>query len=200
MKLKWDSSTEVIKTAKVITIERKLWYHTLFKVIYPYPKSTNNTTVYFWYKWNLINLTESWYTFCSMCPWFSSALFCCCCNIPVSRVICFAQTLQGNSCGTGKTQCWWINPGPTFIKPDQLDPWIKDQIKITLLSAITSLQLPNFVWCERDKPSHLTQNFVTVVAKLGAAEHFLVDPWSTDQTDLVWLKWDLMDMGTLHLY
>ena len=26
--------------------------------------------------------------------------------------------------------------GPTFIKPDQLDPWIKDQIKITLLPTI----------------------------------------------------------------
>ena len=25
-------------------------------------------------------------------------------------------------------------PGPTFIKPGQLDPWIKDQIKIILLS------------------------------------------------------------------
>ena len=46
----------------------------------------------------------------------------------------------------------FASPGPTFIKPDQRDPWIKDQIKITLL----------------------------------AAEHFLVDPWSTDQADLVW--------------
>ena len=36
-------------------------------------------------------------------------------------------------------------PGPTFIKPDQLDPWIKDQMKITLLSTISPLQLPNFV-------------------------------------------------------
>ena len=37
-----------------------------------------------------------------------------------------------------------------------------------------------------DKPSHMTQNFVTVGAKLWTAEHFLVDPWSTDQADLVW--------------
>ena len=45
----------------------------------------------------------------------------------------------------------FASPGPTFIKPDQLDPWIKDQIKITLLAAISSLQLPIFVLCGRDK-------------------------------------------------
>ena len=82
-------------------------------------------------------------------------------------------------------QCvsWWS--GPTFIKPDQLDSWIKDQIKITLLSAISSLQLRNFVSCGRDKPPHMTQHFVTVGAKLWTAEHFLIDPWSMDQADLV---------------
>ena len=53
-----------------------------------------------------------------------------------------------------------------FIKPDQLDPWIKDQIGNTLLSTILHLQLPNFVSCGRDKPSHMTQNLVTVGAKL----------------------------------
>ena len=76
--------------------------------------------------------------------------------------------------------------GSTFIKPDQPDPWIKDQIKIILLSTISPLQLPNFVSCGRDKPSHMTQNFVTVVAKLWTAERFLIDPWSMDQADLVW--------------
>ena len=76
-------------------------------------------------------------------------------------------------------------PGPTIIKPDQLDPWIKAQIKITLLSAILSLQLPNFVSCGRDKPSHMTQHFV-IVGAMWTAEHFLVDPWSMDQADLVW--------------
>ena len=74
----------------------------------------------------------------------------------------------------------------TFIKSDQLDPWIKDQIKTTLLSTIAPLQLPNFVSCERDKPSHMTQNLVTVGTKLWTAERFLVDPWSMDQADLVW--------------
>ena len=64
-----------------------------------------------------------------------------------------------------------MRPGPTFIKPDQLDPWIKDQMKITLL---------------RDKPSHMTQNLVTVGTKLWTVERFLVDPWSMDQADLVW--------------
>ena len=39
------------------------------------------------------------------------------------------------------------SPGPTFIKPDQLDPWIKDQIKNTLLPTILHLLLPNFGNC-----------------------------------------------------
>ena len=53
-------------------------------------------------------------------------------------------------------------PGSAFIKPDQLDPWIKDQIGNTLLSTILHLQLPNFVSCGR------------------------ADSWSLDQADLVW--------------
>ena len=61
---------------------------------------------------------------------------------------------------------WWHlyierAPGSAFIKPDQPGPWIKDQIKIILLSTISPIQLPNFVSCGRDKPSHMTQNFVT---------------------------------------
>ena len=36
------------------------------------------------------------------------------------------------------------------------------------------------------KPSHVTQNLVTVGTKLWTAERFLVDPWSMDQADLVW--------------
>ena len=65
--------------------------------------------------------------------------------------------------------CWankaTMSPGSAFIKPDQLDPWIKDQLGNTLLSTILHLQLPNFVSCGRDKPSHMTQNLVTVGAK-----------------------------------
>ena len=75
---------------------------------------------------------------------------------------------------------------PTCRKPDQLDPWIRDQMKITLRSTISLLQLPNFVSCGRDKPSHMTQNLVTVGTKFWTAEHFLVDSWSMDQADLVW--------------
>ena len=82
---------------------------------------------------------------------------------------------------------WWHGAaGPTFIKPDQLDPWIKDQIKITLLPTISHLLLPNFVSCGRACPSHMTQNLVTVGAKLWTAERFLVDPWSMDYADPVW--------------
>ena len=45
-----------------------------------------------------------------------------------------------------------ISPGSAFIKPDQRNPWIKDQLGNALLSTISHLQLPNFVSCGRDKP------------------------------------------------
>ena len=77
-------------------------------------------------------------------------------------------------------------PGSAFIKPDQLYPWIKDQIKTTLLSTISHLQLPNFVSCGRACPSHMTHKLVTVGAKLWTAECFLIDPWSMDYADPVW--------------
>ena len=57
-------------------------------------------------------------------------------------------------------------PGSAFIKPDQRNPWIKDQIKITLLPTFSHLLLPNFVSCGRACPSHMTQNLITVGAKL----------------------------------
>ena len=83
--------------------------------------------------------------------------------------------------------CVWIKmPGSAFIKRDQLDPWIKDQLRNALLSTILSLQLPNFVSCGRACPSHMTQNLVTVGVKLLIGEWFLFDPWSMDQADLVW--------------
>ena len=83
-----------------------------------------------------------------------------------------------------------ISPGPSFIKPDQLDPWINDQLRNTLLSTMLPLQLPNFVSCGRACPSHMTKNLVTVGALL-TGEWFLFDPWSMDQADLVWQKWGL---------
>ena len=79
-----------------------------------------------------------------------------------------------------------MNPGSAFIKPDQYNPWIKDQMKITIVPTISHLQLPNFVSCGRACPSHMTQNLVTVGAKLWTAERFLVDPWSMDYADPVW--------------
>ena len=54
--------------------------------------------------------------------------------------------------------------GSAFIKPDQLDPWIKAQIKITFMLLILPLQLQNFVWRGSACPSHVTQKFVTVGA------------------------------------
>ena len=61
---------------------------------------------------------------------------------------------------------WPQTPGSAFIKPDQRNPWIKDQLGNALLSTISHLQLPNCVLCGRDKPSHMTQNLVSVGAKL----------------------------------
>ena len=78
------------------------------------------------------------------------------------------------------------SPGSAFIKPDQLDPWIKGQIKITLLPTISHLQFPNFASCGRACPSQMTQNLVTVGGKLWTAERFLFDPWSMDYADPVW--------------
>ena len=87
-----------------------------------------------------------------------------------------------------KTQhyIYQTKPGSAFIKPDQRNPWIKDQIKITLLPTISHLLLPNFVSCGRACPSHMTQNLVTVGAKLWTADRFIVDPWSMDYADPVW--------------
>ena len=90
------------------------------------------------------------------------------------------------------THLWGGSPGPSFIKPDQLNPRIKDQLRNALLSTILSLQLPNFVSCGRACPSHMTQNLVTVGAKLWTGEWFSFDPWSLDQADLVWYKWGLI--------
>ena len=81
---------------------------------------------------------------------------------------------------------WIMSSGSAFIKPDQLDPWIKDQIRITLLPTISHLLSPNFVSGGRACPSHMTQNLVTVGAKLWTAERFLVDPWFMDYADPVW--------------
>ena len=85
-----------------------------------------------------------------------------------------------------KLKISYMLPGSAFIKPDQRNPWIKDQIKITLLPTISHLLLPNFVSCGRACPSHMTQNLVTVGAKLWTADRFIVDPWSMDYADRVW--------------
>ena len=66
--------------------------------------------------------------------------------------------------------------GPTLIKPDQFDPWIKDQLGNALLPPILPLQLQNFVSRGRACPSHITQSLVTVWKKLLTGESFLFDP------------------------
>ena len=65
------------------------------------------------------------------------------------------------------TQSWFNWSWLCFYQTDQRNPWIKDQLGNALLSTILHLQLPNFVSCGRDKPSHMTQNLVTVGTKLS---------------------------------
>ena len=114
------------------------------------------------------------YTLESVVPW--QELFCQ--TYPVVSELYIVDSISGTFI--------YVPSGSAFIKRDQLDPWIKDQLRNALLSTILSLQLPNFVSCGRACPSHLTQNLVTVGVKLLIGEWFLFDPWSMDQADLVW--------------
>ena len=69
-------------------------------------------------------------------------------------------------------------PGSAFIKPDQLDPWIKDQLGNALLSTILPPQLWNFVSCGRACPSHMTQNLVTVACRGEIVDRRMIFIWS----------------------
>ena len=88
------------------------------------------------------------------------------------QIIEFSCPRMHLACRLHKWQLFWATqlyqwtPGSAFIKPDQRNPWINDQLGNALLSIILHLQLPNCVQCVRDKPSHTTQNLVTVCAKL----------------------------------
>ena len=56
----------------------------------------------------------------------------------------------------GDVVLWFIHGAyiwTHFNKPDQLDPKIKDQLGIALLNTILSVQLLNFVICQRDAPN-----------------------------------------------
>ena len=75
-----------------------------------------------------------------------------------------------------------------FIKPDQLDPWVKDQQKNTLMSTILQLCTVTQFWVLGGKacPSCMSQNLVTVVGKVVESRDFpttVVDPWSMDQAE-----------------
>ena len=82
-----------------------------------------------------------------------------------------------------------FNPVSAFIKPDQLDPWIKDQIGNTLLSTILHLQLQNFVSCGRDKPCRQESDF-----------YLILDPW----IKLIWFDksraWFRLWHGDISIY
>ena len=64
--------------------------------------------------------------------------------------LCIVQ-LKVDPPGSMKHNNWTIL-GSTDIKPDQLDPWIKDQLGNVLLSTILPLRLQNFVSCGRACP------------------------------------------------
>ena len=55
--------------------------------------------------------------------------------------------------------------GPTFIKPDQRNPWIKDQLGNDLLSTICTYSYQILCHVGGTSPP-TTQNLVTVGAKL----------------------------------
>ena len=78
-----------------------------------------------------------------------------------------------------------LSPGPTFIKLNQFDPWIKDELGKALLPKILPLQLQNVVLGGRACPSHKTQTFVTVGAKLLTGGGFSLDLKSMDQSNPV---------------
>ena len=89
-------------------------------------------------------------------------------SYPDPNIDCLSGIVNMEKTESGQidTSIFIPHAGPTFIKPDQRNPWIKDQLWNDLLSTIFHLQLPNFVSCGRDKPSHMTQNLVTEGVKL----------------------------------
>ena len=132
-------------------------------------------------RWMALDLTDNKSTLVQVMAWYRQAT-----SHYLSQ--CWPRSMSPN----GVTRPQWVKmvpsfkPGSAFIKPDQLDRSIKVQIKIILLPTISHLPLPNFVSCGRACPSHMTQNLVTVGAKLWTAERFLLDPWSMDYADPVW--------------
>ena len=66
------------------------------------------------------------------------------------------------------------------VETERSSKWQPYHYWLCFYQTVLHLQLPNFVSCGRAYPSHMTQNLVTVGAKLWTAEHFLIDPWSMD--------------------
>ena len=58
----------------------------------------------------------------------------------------------------------YLSLGSAFSKSDQIHPWIRDQLGKAQLFTVVSIQLQLFVL--RGKLLHMTQNFITVEAKL----------------------------------
>ena len=57
-----------------------------------------------------------------------------------------------------------------MTNPDQLDPWLKDQLGNALLSTILPQSYEIFVSYGRACPSHMTQYLVTIWAKTLTGE------------------------------
>ena len=67
------------------------------------------------------------------------------------------------------------------IKSNQLNRWINDQVKITLLFIILPIWLWNSVTCGKVKPSDMSYNFVTLVGGWGVGGWGLIpgSSWSS---------------------
>ena len=88
-----------------------------------------------------------------------------------------------NKAATCRLQLWiWSQ----FYQTRSAGSMDQGSTKNALLSIILSLQLLTFLACGMACSSHMTQNLVTVGAKLLTGEWFSFDPWSMDQADLVW--------------
>ena len=93
----------------------------------------------------------------------------------------FDKTWRDTYCGG--------NMNLAFIRPDQFDPWIKNQLKY-LFCLKFSCYSYKILWHVRQLASSTChKTFVNVGAKLKTTELFLIDAYSMDSVDPFWWKW-----------
>ena len=76
--------------------------------------------------------------------------------------------------------------GSIFINLNQLDPWIYQ------IYSVYDFASRVMKFCDIGEglaqPFPMSQNFVIIEVKLSAADHTLVDIWTMDQDDPLWIK------------